>query len=436
MKTPLTFLTLLTAATFFASPLPAADLLVDAKASAPGTGAADAPFASLADAFAKAAPGDTISLAAGTYTFAPPKKPWDGKVVTLRPAKEAAGKVTLSRLDGVYSFIRFEGLTIPESARIRNARWVQFVRCTFAPTEKPSFWGVSFMDSENCGLYGCTIQTLSSSQVSCFGSKNLEFRFNEITNGDSDAFQLSGDSYLLEGNYIHDFHPTPKAHPDGIQLANCKNFTIRGNVFDCPNMQTFFFSWTAKETTYENFLLENNVCTTAQYHGLTTHPSTDMVIRNNLFIPDAKHPDGSAAIDLKNMQGKLTVQNNIFYQLAVEPREQDVISNNLCMKKHWKSGLPGKAVLTTLDATFVDRGPRDYRLKDGSPAIGAADPKNVPATDILGRKRPAGGGDKPSIGPLEPQKDAVNEKPFMEMWKAYFAKMQAEVQAPEPKGKD
>lgn len=44
---------------------------------------------------------------------------------------------------------------------------------------------------------------------------------------------------------MHDMYPTPKAHPDGIQLANIRSLPGRRNVFDCPNMQTFF-SWTAK----------------------------------------------------------------------------------------------------------------------------------------------------------------------------------------------
>ena len=407
--------------------LSAAEFFVDSKAAAGGNGSAQTPYGALSDALNAAASGDTLTLAAGDYKFTAPKKPFDGKMVVIRAAKDAIGKVTVSHLDGSYSFLRFEGLVIPESTRINKARWVQFVRCTFKETEKQSYWGILFIDSEYCGLYGCAVKTLSTSQVSMGGVRHTEYRFNEITNGDSDAFQGGGDGILIEGNWVHDMHPAPGAHPDGIQLANTKNLTVRGNVFDTWNIQTFFFSWSTKETTYENILLENNVCTTARYHGLSAHPSTDMVVRNNLFIPDPKHPDGSEGIDLKNMQGKLTVQNNYFWQFAVEKRDQDIITNNIYMQKNWKYGLPGTAaVLSTPDACFTERAVRDYRLKDGSPAIGAAAPGTVPETDILGRKRPK---DKPSIGPIEPQKD---DKPFMEMWKAYFAKMQAEVQPPEP----
>ena len=406
--------------------LSATELFVDAKAAVGGNGDAKTPYATLADALNAATPGDTLTLAAGDYSFAVPKKPFEGKMVVVRAAKDATGKVTVNHLNGSYAFLRFERLVIPESVRIPKARWVQFVRCTFAETVTPSHWGVSFLDADHCGLYGCAVKTLSASQVN-MGGTHQEYRFNEVTNGNSDAFQGGGDGILIEGNWVYDMHPTPLAHPDGIQLFNTKNLTVRGNVFDTWNTQTFFFSWTAKETTYADFLLENNVCTTARYHGLSTHPSTDMVVRNNLFIPDPSHPDGSEGIDLKNMQGKLTVQNNLFWQLAVEKREQDVVSNNIYMQKNWKYGLPGTAaILSTPDACFMDRATRDYRPKNDAPSIGTAAPGTTPETDILGRKRPK---DKPSIGPIEPQKD---DKPFMEMWKAYFAKMQAEVQPPNP----
>lgn len=401
----------------------AKEIVVDAKAAV----TSPPPYATLAEALRAAQAGDTIVLAAGDYVFAAPKPPFSGKMVTIRPARDAAGRVTVRHLDGSYSFVRFEGVTIPEAIRVRQAKWVQFVRCTFAPTAAQSYWGASFLDSDHCGLYGCAVKTLSTSQVNMSNVRNAEYRFNEVTNGDSDAFQGDGDGILIEGNWVHDMHPAPKAHPDGIQLGNTRRLTVRGNVFDCPNMQTFFFSWTQKETTYEDIVLENNVCTTAQYHGLTTHPSTDMIVRNNLFICDARHKSGAESIDLKNMKGRLTVVNNLFWQFSVEPRAQDTIGKNIYMEKHWKSGLPGEAaVLSTPAACFVDRAARDYRLKAGSPAIGAGAPGKAPATDILGRKRAEG---KPSIGPLEPRE---GDTPFMEMWKAYFARMQAEVQPPNP----
>lgn len=403
----------------------AAEIAVDAKAAAGG----GPPYAALADALNAAAAGDTIVLAAGQYTFATPKTAFDGKIVTIKAAKDAAGKVTVSGMSRVgTSFLRFEGLIIPEPVRVTKAKWVQFVRCTFGPTETQSHWGLKFEDCDYVGAYGCAVKTFSSSQMTLGGMRHAEYRFNELSGGASDAFQGKGDDILIEGNWVHDYKPVPKAHPDGIQLADTRRLTVRGNVFDCPNMQTFFFSWTEKETVYEDFVLENNVCTTAAYHGLTTHPSTAMVIRNNLFICDPKHPSGAAAINFKNMKGKCTVQNNLFWQLSAEPRAEDKFSNNIYMQKHWKSGLLGEAaILSTPEACFVDRAKRDYRPKADSPSVGAGAAGTAPEVDILGRKRPK---DKPSIGPIEPQKD---DKPFMEMWKAYFTKMQAEVAPPEPK---
>ena len=102
----------------------AAEIFVDAKAAEGGNGAASTPYATLADALAATAPGDTITLAPGKYTFAAPKKSFDGKMVTVRAAKDAEGKVVVGHLDGSYSFVRFEVLVIPEAVRIRKARWV------------------------------------------------------------------------------------------------------------------------------------------------------------------------------------------------------------------------------------------------------------------------------------------------------------------------
>ena len=358
----------------------AAEIRVDCKAAAGGSGSAGAPCATLAEAVAAAAPGDVIVLAPGEYVFSPPKKPFEGRMVTVRTA--AAGKTTVSRIGGNCSFLRFEGLVIPEAVRVNKGRWVQFVRCTFTPTSKQNFWGVLFQECDHCGLYGCVVKTLSTSQVSMGNVRHAEYRFNEVANGDSDAFQGGGDGILIEGNWVHDMHPTPKAHPDGIQLANMRNLTVRGNVFDCPNMQTFFFGWTAKETTYENIVLENNVCTTALYHGLSTHPSGDLVVRNNLFICDAKLTSGSEAIDLKNMQGKCTVVNNLFWQLSIARRDQDLISHNIYMQKHWHDGLPGDAaVLSRPEACFVRPGrsrlPAEGRCRPSAPPLPRPCPKRI-----------------------------------------------------------
>lgn len=54
---------------------------------AEGTG--DAPWQTLAKAVYSAAPGDTILLATGSYAFKLPKKPFDKKMVTIRPAADA-----------------------------------------------------------------------------------------------------------------------------------------------------------------------------------------------------------------------------------------------------------------------------------------------------------------------------------------------------------
>jgi hypothetical protein len=61
----------------------------------------------------------------------------------------------------------------------------------------------------------------------------------------------------------------------------------------------------------------------------------------------------------------------------------------------------------------------------GFPDAWLAGLRHPPDTDILGR-RPK---DKPSIGPIEPQK---GDAPFMNKWTAYFQEMQADVQPPDP----
>lgn len=394
-----------------------------------GAGSAEAPWKTLGKALASVKAGDVIELAAGTYQYGPPKTAFADRMVTLRPAADAAGKVVLkgdfTDYDGRSSFLRFVGLDVQGCIRFHKVRWTQFVRCTFSGQ---SHWGVAFLEAEHVGLYGCTVATDTGSQCMIGGGRYFEYRYNEIPGGSSDVFQGHADDLLIEGNWAHDIKPGPGAHADGIQLGNCRGITVRGNVFDCPNMQTFFFSWTAKESTYDDILIENNVCTTAQVHPLTLRPSTDAVVRNNLFVPGPGTDYNNGSINTAGAKGKVTFQNNIICLMGMKPRPEDVASNNIyikCSKNMAGPGMLGTQV--PIEEIFVDRAVRDYRLKDGSPAIGAAAPASWPARDILGRERPA---EKACIGPLE--KLPEDEKPFMELWKAYFARMQKEVVPPDP----
>ncbi|NLX57510.1 MAG: right-handed parallel beta-helix repeat-containing protein [Phycisphaerae bacterium] len=391
-------------------------------------GTAEAPWQTLARAIDAAAAGDTILLAEGSYEFALPKKKLDGRMLTIRAVTDAANKVTVTGLktdyDGRYSFLRFEGLAIPNPVRIHKARWVQFVRCRFSGA---SHWGVGLMECENAGVYGCNVATDTDSQIMMGGLKKAEFRFNEVTQGTSDAFQGNGDDILIEGNWVHDMRRKEGAHADGLQLGNTRRLTVRGNLFECPDMQTLFLSWTKKETTYEDIVIENNICITAQVHGLTVTPSTDLTIRNNLIICDPKHKYSTQTVNLGNLQGKVTLQNNLLHLFGMAKRDQDVVAANLVMKKHWaKDNWGSELPVVDPETIFVDRSARDFRLKEGSPALGAAVPGTVPPRDILGRDRPK---DKPSIGPLE---RLPEDKPFMEMWRAYFLRMQAEVRPSDP----
>lgn len=398
------------------------------------TGTAEAPWKTLGKALASVKPGDTVELAAGVYAFAPPKTAFAGRMVTIRPTAEAAGKVILqgrfTDYEGQSSFLRFEGLDIQSCVRFHKAKWTQFVRCKFSGK---SHWGVAFLEAEHVGLYGCTVATDTASQVMIGGGRHFEYRYNEIPGGLSDVFQGHADDLLIEGNWAHDIKPGPGAHADGIQLGNCRGITVRGNVFDSPNMQTFFFAWTAKESTYDDILIENNVCTTAQVHPLTLRPSTDAVVRNNLFVPGPGIDYNSGSINTAGAKGKVTFQNNIICLLGMKVRPEDAASNNLyikCSKNMAGPGMLGKQV--PIEKLFVDRVTRDYRPTDASPAVGAAAPKSWPTHDILGRKRPE---EKACIGPIE--KLPGDDKPFMELWKAYFARMQKEVVPPDPpvKGK-
>jgi len=429
-------------------------------------GTAEAPMKTLAAALAKAKPGDVIELAAGEYQMATPKTPFAGRLVTIRAArrKQAATSGTLLPLDklgvsrqaeawhpgdpnaapnaahekvtltgfqadyeGQYSYLRFEGLDIGQCIRIHKAKWVQFVRCRITGS---SHWGVGLIESEHCGLYGCVVATDTGSQCMMSGLKHCEYRYNEITRGTADAFQGNGDDLLIEGNWVHGMRKAKGAHPDGIQLGNTRRLTIRGNVFDCPDMQTFFFAWTARQKTYENIRVVNNVCTTAQVHGLTANPSGDLMVVNNLFIAAPQHKYGVANISSMNLEpnAHVVVKNNIFHMIGMGRRAGSEFGHNLVLKRHWAKGNYGTtAELTTPEALFVNRAKQDYRLKADSPAVGAADPAAAPKTDILGRPRPT---DKPCMGPIE-RLDG-DDKPFLDMWEAHFRRMQQTVTPPDP----
>jgi len=121
--------------------------------------------------------------------------------------------------------------------------------------------------------------------------------------------------------------------------------------------------------------------------------STNNVIVNNILFH--KGSNGSINVSADSLSGLRSDHNIVVDRFSADD------GGRFISLAQWQSatGLDRHSQVSIPQDVFVDLEANDYHLRDGSPALDAADPTAAPSLDIERRTRPAGV--RPDIGAFE-----------------------------------
>ena len=285
------------------------------------------------------------------------------------------------------------------------------------------------------------------------GCSNIVVRDNEITlirAGRNQVLGFDGSSKItLTGNFVHE-----NRRAGGISMNKCTDALIGDNrlhkngatglvLFGCHNVKVSHNTVTDHKGMHANGLTAYLWCSEITFEGnrvsggnaaLTLQEGENFTVADNVFdgggkdvgiafwnidnlknvrvlnnlLLNGNHKSGIAAAIYAN-QGKgpmvgYVIKNNIIDGTELRQGEAVERSNNIYTfrgesekQAGWQPG-PGEIVVEDLGKIFVDPAKGDYRLRPGSPAIGAGAEVGLDK-DIVGAKVPQ---DKaPDIGAYE-----------------------------------
>ena len=150
--------------------------------------------------------------------------------------------------------------------------------------------------------------------------------------------------------------------------------------------------WSCNNTVYHNNWDNTNDATWCG--ELSCVMSSDVKWYNNIAVASsAANANNTAMMDGGGNQGTEWA-GNLFFDSDKPAVPSLKISGGQDRKAVLSNNLVGVDPQFLAPGTGIEA---DFRLKPGSPAVGTANAANVPASDVLGRKR----GDKPDIGAYE-----------------------------------
>jgi len=175
---------------------------------------------------------------------------------------------------------------------------------------------------------------------------------------------LGSSDMLVEGNEVYNSN-------DCLTLSSSENITVRRNILDAHGTEACIAAWTGR-------------------------PMKNVTIVNNVLLHAG---DGwkSGIYEDAGIDGVI-IKNNIMDGIAVSRRGiRGELSNNLWTSKgrDFQGDKPGDIFESDLRKIFMDADNCDYRLRPGSPAIGAGTETDS-KEDIAGTAVPQGA--KPDIG--------------------------------------
>jgi hypothetical protein len=135
---------------------------------------------------------------------------------------------------------------------------------------------------------------------------------------------------VIENNMLHDCHPTPDGHPDGMQFFTVggpapHDGIIRGNwVYDnhsdnAGNWMQGIFLWPHAGTGFKNFTIEENMVAVASPNALAADGLINSTVKRNAILY-------SGELQLSNCQS-VVAEGNIFLRMTGSGAAPQKISN-------------------------------------------------------------------------------------------------------------
>jgi parallel beta helix pectate lyase-like protein len=200
------------------------------------------------------------------------------------------------------------------------------------------------------------------------------------------------------------------SHGSGLSIRSL-DLTARGNIIHNYGSSAGIFVYPIRKP-YKNLLFENNLVFDSITRSVVLNDiAENVVFRNNTFSGAVhayvhKEFDGSGFHFYNNISGGIVVWKSDELGRFNEGKNiLQVVNTRKPYKRLTSIGPGSSSVVLGQDAAgkkrfeelFVDFAGKDFRLKEGCPAIDSADPKKTPATDLSGHER----GEKPDAGCFE-----------------------------------
>ena len=263
----------------------------------------------LTDAMNASVGGDVVVLANGSYPEMVLNAGYASGIVTVKAANPLGA--TLG------------GINIHFGGRL-GVRW-EGLKINGVGIEGTNANPITDFHIDKCDVFGWGVNVISG--------KNWSLTNNEIHDTQNvDLVQVANDSsfFLIENNMLHDCHPTPDGHPDGIQLFSVSgpaphDGIIRGNwVYDnhsdnAGNWMQGIFLWPHAGTGFVNMTIEQNMVAVASPNALAADGLRNSSVKNNAILY-------SGVLQLNNNQS-VTASGNIYGTLSVAGTPPTLSSN-------------------------------------------------------------------------------------------------------------